>query len=318
MTIKVFVDGQEGTTGLQIHERLGRRADIEVLAIDPQRRKEAASRAELLNACDVAFLCLPDDASREAAVLTTNPKTKLIDASTAHRTDPAWTYGLPELDSAQRAKLRAAKRLSVPGCHASGFVLIVRPLVDAGILPRDYPLTCHSLSGYSGAGKKLIAVHEGPRTRQDKLHAPRPYALTLKHKHLPEMHKHTGLAGPPLFMPVVGDYYQCMAVSVPLLPRLLARKVSTRDVHQALTERYQGERFVKVLPLDSDAVLDGGFLDPMACNGSNRLDLIVFGNDDQLLVVARFDNLGKGASGAAVQSMNVMLGLDEGLGLECA
>ena len=162
------------------------------------------------------------------------------------------------------------------------------------------------------------AAIQGPRTRQDKLHAPRPYALTLKHKHLPEMHKHTGLAGPPLFMPVVGDYYQCMAVSVPLLPRLLARKVSTRDVHQALTERYQGERFVKVLPLDSDAVLDGGFLDPMACNGSNRLDLIVFGNDDQLLVVARFDNLGKGASGAAVQSMNVMLGLDEGLGLECA
>jgi N-acetyl-gamma-glutamyl-phosphate reductase len=316
MTTKVFVDGQEGTTGLQIHERLGQRADIEVLAIDPGRRKDPAARTKLLNACDVAFLCLPDDAARESVALTTSPKTKIIDASTAHRTDPAWAYGLPELDSAQRAKLCDAKRVSVPGCHATGFVLIVRPLVDAGILPKDYPLTCHSLSGYSGAGKKLIAVYEGQRTRQDKLHAPRPYALTLRHKHLPEMQKHTGLAGPPLFMPVVGDYYQGMAVSVPLLSRLFAKKASVKEVHEVLAARYQGERFVKVLPSGSDDVLDSGFLDPMACNGSNRLDLFVFGNDDHVLVVARFDNLGKGASGAAVQSMNVMFGLDEGLGIE--
>ena len=315
MTTKVFVDGQEGTTGLQIHERLQERTDIEVLTIDPDRRKDPAARAELLNACEVAFLCLPDDASREAVGLTTNPNTRLIDASTAHRTDPTWTYGLPELAPTQRIKLREAKRISVPGCHATGFVLIARPLVDVGILPVDYPLTCHSLSGYSGGGKKLIAVHEGNRTCQDKLHAPRPYALNLKHKHLPEMKAHTGLASPPLFMPVVGDYYQGMAVSVPLLPRLLTRKVSVREVHQVLADRYQGERFVQVLPYDSDADLDGGFLDPMACNGTNRLDLFVFGNDDQVLVIARFDNLGKGASGAAVQSMNVALGLDESFGL---
>ncbi len=315
MTTKVFVDGQEGTTGLQIHERLGQRADIEVLAIAPERRKDPAARAALLNACDVAFLCLPDDASREAAALTTNPKTKLIDASTAHRTDPAWTYGLPELAPAQRARIRETTRVSNPGCHATGFVLIVRPLVDAGILPLDYPITCHSLSGYSGAGKKLIGIHEGPRTPQDHLHAPRPYALTLQHKHLPEMQKHTGLPRPPLFMPVVGDCYKGMAVSVPLVRRFLPSSPSASKVHEVLAARYQGERFVKVLPFGSSDVLDTGFLDPMACNGTNRLDLFVFGNDEQILVVARFDNLGKGASGAAVQSMNIMLGLDEGLGL---
>jgi N-acetyl-gamma-glutamyl-phosphate reductase len=311
----VFVDGQEGTTGLRIHEYLAQRSDVEVLSIDPERRKDAAERARLLNAADVAFLCLPDDAAREAAAMVNNPLTCLIDASTAHRIAPGWAFGLPELAPGQRDRLRAAKRIANPGCHASAFILLLRPLVDAGIVPASLPISATSITGYSGGGKKMIAQYE--RGGEARLAAPRPYALALKHKHLPEMQVHGGLQNPPLFMPVVGNFYKGLAVTVPLHLAQLAPGRSAKDIHRALAQRYEGERFIRVLPLSDPAVLDagGGFFDVMGANDSNRVDIFVFANDSQALLIARLDNLGKGASGAAVQTMNLHLGIDEGLGL---
>ena len=313
MSYKVFVDGQEGTTGLRIHEYLAARSDVEVLRIDADRRKDAAERARLLNAADVAFLCLPDAASREAAALVTNPNTCLIDASTAHRTVPGWVFGLPELAADQREKIRGSKRLANPGCHASAFILLMRPLVDAGLVPASLGVSATSITGYSGGGKKMIEQYEaGGDARLD---APRPYGLTLAHKHLPEMMAHTGLTTKPVFMPIVGKFYKGLAVSVPLHLSSLSTGASAESVHVALSRRYEGERFVRVMPLRDAPTLEDGFFDVQACNDSNRVDLFVFANDDQLLLMSRLDNLGKGASGAAVQSMNVHLGLDEGLGL---
>jgi N-acetyl-gamma-glutamyl-phosphate reductase len=311
----VFVDGQEGTTGLRIHEYLAQRNDVEVLSIDPERRKDAAERARLLNAADVAFLCLPDDAAREAAAMVNNPRTCLIDASTAHRIAPGWAFGLPELVPGQRDRLRAAKRIANPGCHASAFILLLRPLVDAGIVPAGLPISATSITGYSGGGKKMIEQYE--RGGEARLAAPRPYALALKHKHLPEMQVHGGLQNPPLFMPVVGNFYKGLAVTVPLHLAQLAPGSSAKDIHRALAQRYEGERFIRVLPLSDPAVLDtgGGFFDVMGANDSNRVDIFVFANDTQAMLIARLDNLGKGASGAAVQTMNLHLGIDEGLGL---
>lgn len=325
MKHRVFVDGQEGTTGLRIHEYLAQRDDIEVLRIDPELRKDAAERARLLNAADVAFLCLPDAASREAAALVTNPATCLIDASTAHRTAPGWVFGLPELAPAQRAAIRGSKRIANPGCHASAFILLIRPLVDAGLLPADAPLTATSITGYSGGGKSMIRDYEAapfaPGAGSDAstpyapLAAPRPYALALAHKHLPEMKTHTGLASPPVFMPIVGPFYKGLTVSVPLHLSQLGGTVSAADLQAALTQRYAGERFIRVMPLCDEATLAEGFFDVQASNDTNRVDLFVFASDTQVLLMARLDNLGKGASGAAVQSMNVHLGVDEGLGL---
>lgn len=322
MKHRVFVDGQEGTTGLRIHEYLAQRDDIEVLRIDPELRKDAAERARLLNAADVAFLCLPDAASREAAALVTNPHTCLIDASTAHRTAPGWAFGLPELAPGQRAAIRASKRIANPGCHASAFILLLRPLVDAGLIPSTAPVSATSLTGYSGGGKSMIRDYEaalapgGASPAPDApLAAPRPYALTLAHKHLPEMKAHTGLSSPPVFMPVVGPFYKGLAVSVPLHLSQLGSTVGAADLHAALQQRYAGERFIRVMPLRDEATLAGGFFDVQGCNDTNRVDLFVFGSDTQVLLMARLDNLGKGASGAAVQAMNVHLGLDEGLGL---
>jgi len=314
MSYKVFVDGQEGTTGLRIHEYLARRPDIEVLRIDAERRKDNVERARLLNAADVAFLCLPDAASREAVSLVDNPNTCLIDASTAHRTVPGWTFGMPELAPGQRDAIRASKRIANPGCHASAFILALRPLVDAGLVPADAAVSATSLTGYSGGGKKMIEQYqEGGDVRLD---APRPYALGLAHKHLPEMAAHTGLQQPPVFLPVVANFYKGLAVSVPLHLSQLKPGTDAAALQHALAERYAGESFIRVMPLGGDpATVEEGFFDVQACNDTNRVDIFVFANAHQALLLTRLDNLGKGASGAAVQAMNVHLGVEESLGL---
>jgi N-acetyl-gamma-glutamyl-phosphate reductase len=309
---KVFVDGQEGTTGLQIRERLLDHGGVTLLEIDPARRKDVAERQRLLNEADIAFLCLPDAAAKESAALVTNSRTRLIDASTAHRTDPAWVYGLPELNKAQRAKIRDAGRVANVGCHAVGFILLMHPLVATGVVGKDYPVACHSLTGYSGGGKKMIADYEAPGRPRFPLGAPRHYALGMSHKHLPEMQKYGGLGFAPSFNPIVCDFYKGMAVVVPLARRLLPKKPMLQEVHGVLAEYYAGERFVKVMPFNDGANLDDGAFDTLGSNDTNRNDIFVFGNDENMVLVSRLDNLGKGASGNAVQNMNLMLGLDEG------
>ena len=313
MKYRAFVDGQEGTTGLRIHEYLAQRDDIEVLRIAADKRKDAAERARLLNAADVAFLCLPDVAAREAAALVTNPGTCLIDASTAHRIAPGWVFGLPELAPGQRELIRASKRIANPGCHASSFILLLRPLVDAGLVPATLAISATSITGYSGGGRKMIEQYEAGGDL--RLEAPRPYALGLAHKHLPEMTAHTGLRVAPLFMPIVGNFYKGLSVSVPLHFSQLSRGNTAGDLQAALEQRYAGERFIRVMPLRDPATLADGFFDVQASNDTNRVDLFVFASDTQAVLMARLDNLGKGASGAAVQAMNVHLGLGEGLGL---
>jgi N-acetyl-gamma-glutamyl-phosphate reductase len=313
MKHRVFVDGQEGTTGLRINEYLAGRSDVEVLRIDADKRKDAAERARLLNAADVAFLCLPDAAAKEAVALVNNPDTCIIDASTAHRTNPEWVFGLPELAKGQRDALRKSKRIANPGCHSSAFILAVRPLVDAGLLPRHAAISAQSITGYSGGGKKMIEQYEAGGDA--KLQSPRPYGLGLAHKHLPEMAAHTGLQHAPIFMPVVGPFLKGLAVSVPLHISQLAAGATPESVHQALVKHYEGERFVRVAPLRDPAVLEDGFFDVQAENDTNNVTIFVFANALQILLIARLDNLGKGASGAAVQCMNIHLGVDEGLGL---
>jgi len=316
MKPKIYVDGQEGTTGLRIHEHLAGRTDVEVLRIDGEKRKELAERKRLLNAADVVFLCLPDEASREAVGLIDNGRTKVIDASTAFRTDPAWAYGLPELSAAAREKIRGSRRIAVPGCHASAFLLPVGPLVAAGMIAREAVLTCFSLTGYSGAGKKMIAAYEAADAPA-KLQPPRHYALKMRHKHLPEMRVLAGLAHAPLFTPVICNTHSGLAVETYLPPAVLARKTTAAEIREVLARHYAGERFVRVMPFDAEGVqgLDEGFLDITACNGTNRADVFVFGHEEQIAVITRLDNLGKGASGAAVQCMNLALGFEEGAGL---
>jgi N-acetyl-gamma-glutamyl-phosphate reductase len=312
---KVFVDGESGTTGLEIRSRLEKREDIELLKIDPARHRDISERAKFLNAADLAFLCLPDAASREAVSLVTNSKTRIIDSSTAFRTDPSWVYGWPEMSPEQREKIKKSKRTAVPGCHATGFNAAVYPLAAGGILPKDYPICATSVSGYSGGGKKLISTYEDTRKGDPALDSPRYYALGLKHKHLPEMVMVNGLAFEPVFTPLVGPFYRGMLVSLPLSRRLLSKKLDAKDIWEYYSEFYKNVRFINVMPFGGEDCLDGGFLGADGCNGTNRLDIFVFGHDDQILVMSRLDNLGKGASGAAVQCMNIMLGLDEGTGL---
>lgn len=314
MSYTVYVDGQEGTTGLQINELLARRRDIEVLRIADELRKDSRERARLLNAADVVFLCLPDQAAREAAGRVTNPRTCVIDASTAHRVDPAWVFGLPELAREQRDRLRRSKRISNPGCHATAFILLIRPLVDAGLIDPRLGLAATSITGYSGGGRKLIEQYRAEPLPQ-RLQSPRPYGLGLAHKHVPEMTRWSGLQTRPVFMPVVANFYKGLAVSVPLHLSVLSKGADAGRLHDVLGERYAGERFIRTMPLSDVAALDSGYFDVQACNDSNRCEIFVFGSTDQAILIARLDNLGKGASGAAVQSMNLHLGLDEALGL---
>jgi N-acetyl-gamma-glutamyl-phosphate reductase len=309
----VFIDGREGTTGLQIHERLRGRGDLELLEIPAEKRKDPQARRELVNAADFLVTCLPDAAAKESIGMIDNPRTRVLDPSTAHRTAPGWIYGFAELAPDQRQAIRGAARVTVPGCHAIGFVAALRPLVQAGVVASDAPIAAFSLTGYSGGGKKMIEEYEGKA--DERLGAPRAYALGMHHKHLPEMQTLVGLAHPPLFEPVVSNFYQGMLVSIPLAARFLTRKMSPAGVHDILSRHYEGERFVRVMPLSADGSSEGGALYPTACNGTNRLELFVFGHDDQLLVCARLDNLGKGASGNAVQNLNLMIGADEATGL---
>ena len=306
----IYIDGQAGTTGLQIYQRLGDREDITLLSIDPSKRKDAAERKKLLNAADLVFLCLPDAASVEAVSLIDNPNVRVIDASTAHRTNPAWTYGFSELSAAQKDAIRTTKRLANPGCHATGFISSTAPLVQAGIIPTDYPMTCYSLTGYSGGGRKMIAEYEAA-DRAASLDAPNIYGLSLKHKHLPEMQKVAGLKVPPVFSPILGDIYQGMATSVLLHNRLLRGSPTAEDLCDMLSAYYEGQKLVSVAPF-------GGTTPRLSANalaGSDRLEITVCGHEEQTMLTARFDNLGKGASGAAVQNMNLMLGFDETAGL---
>ncbi|WP_027792933.1 N-acetyl-gamma-glutamyl-phosphate reductase [Paraburkholderia acidipaludis] len=314
MSTKVFVDGQEGTTGLKIFEYLSARADVEILRIDEAKRKDVEERRRLINASDVTFLCLPDVASRESASLVENDRTVLIDASTAFRTSSDWAYGLPELTRQQRERVRTSKRIAVPGCHASAFVLAMRPLVEAGLVGPDFAAHAYSLTGYSGGGKKMIAEYEAGGN--PKLMSPRPYALGLAHKHLPEMKAHGGLSSTPVFTPVVGPFYKGLAVTTYFSPKQLTRGAKPEDVLALYAEYYAGEAFVRVAPFNADENLDGGAFDVQANNDTNRVDLFVFGNDEQFVTVARLDNLGKGASGAAIQCMNLAVGAAEDTGLK--
>ncbi|MBR5090995.1 MAG: N-acetyl-gamma-glutamyl-phosphate reductase [Ruminiclostridium sp.] len=311
---KIFIDGQEGTTGLKIIERLKDRTDIELLRISDELRKNTDERRKFINASDFTILCLPDAAAKEAVSLIENDHTRIIDASTAHRTNPDWAYGFPELSPEHREKIRTSKRVAVPGCYASGFISMAYPLVKSGILPTDYPVSVHAVSGYSGAGKKGISQYESP-DRAKEFDTPRQYALTQQHKHLPEMRVIPGLDYEPTFNPYVCDYFAGMTVSLPLHTRLLAKKVTPADVREMFAEHYKGSNFVKVAELDGKDVLPDGFIGANTLENTNNMEIIVSGNESRLLIVSRLDNLGKGASGAAVQCLNIMMGIDETTGL---
>ncbi len=326
MSAKVFIDGEAGTTGLQIRQRLEGRPDIALLSIAPERRKEQAARAEMMNAADAVILCLPDDAAREAVTLVTNPATRIIDASTAHRVFPGWAYGFAELAPGQRAKIAAATRIANPGCYATGAIALIRPLVDAGLLPSGWPLFVNGISGYSGGGKGLIAEFENETPPPGSHDAFRPYGLSLAHKHLPEIVRYGAIAEPPLFTPAVGRFAQGMIIELPLHLGKLPGKPGADDLTAAYEAHYKGERFIEVLSAAESAEVQkartgaAGFhalIDPENLNNTNRLRIMVFGNpaNGQAMALALLDNLGKGASGAAVQNLNLALGLDEAAGL---
>lgn len=303
---KIFIDGSAGTTGLRIRERLAAREGAQLLTLPEELRKDQAARKDALNSCDIAFLCLPDDAAIEAAAMVENPNVVVIDTSTAHRVNPDWTYGLPEL-AGQRAKIGVAKRIANPGCHATGFIVLTAPLVAAGILPPTANCSCFSLTGYSGGGKKMIAEYEG-EDRSSLLDSPRQYGLTQQHKHLKEMAKFAGVPA-PAFCPIVGDFYSGMEVTVPVFPSQLGCTLD--EISRILRQAYQGPIVGFV-----DGGDEGGFLSANAFSGKDTMQVAAFGNDDRAILVARYDNLGKGASGAAIQNMNIILGVDETLGLE--
>ena len=314
MAVKVYIDGQEGTTGLKILERFEGRNDIEIIRISEEKRKDSAERARLINSADYVFLCLPDEASREAVSFVDNDHVRIIDASTAHRTNPDWAYGFPELSAEHREKITKSNRVAVPGCYASGFASIVYPLVNNGIIPADFPVFAYATSGYSGAGKKAIAVYEG-EDKPFEFNSPRQYALSQQHKHLPEMKAVSGLEYTPMFNPIICDYFSGMVVSVPIQTRMLANTVTAEQVHAMYEKHYAGSKMVEVMPLMSMEEQKSFFLASNTLSGVNKLQVFVFGNDEQILLCARLDNLGKGASGAAVQCLNIMMGIDETTGL---
>ena len=313
MKTKIFIDGSEGTTGLRIYERFEGRDDVELLKISSELRKDVNERKRLINESDITFLCLPDDAARESVSLVENENVRIIDTSTAHRTLDDWAYGFAELSETHRDKIKNGKRVAVPGCYATGFISLVYPMIDKGIMPADYPVSAFGLSGYSGAGKKVIAAYEDTDRPVD-FDAPREYALTQGHKHLKEMQKITGLARTPLFSPIICDYYSGMVMSVPLYTDMLNGKQTVESVHKMFSEFYAGEAFIKVMPLDAEAGV-GNMLAGNACSGWDGLRIFVTGNEDRIVLSSQFDNLGKGASGAAIQCLNIMLGCEEGKGL---
>ena len=306
---KVFIDGGHGTTGLRINEYLAGRDDIEVLSIDPEKRKDLGARVGMIMQADVTILCLPDAAAAEIAAAAPNDSV-IIDTSTAHRTAPGWTYGMPELSAGQREAIRNSTRIANPGCHASGFILLVKPLIDAGLLDRGALLTCFCMTGYSGGGKKMIASYEDPE-RNGFLSSPGQYALGQSHKHLPEMMKMTGLENAPCFSPVVADFYSGMVMTVPLHAKLLKGMAGISDVKKALRGSYDAEPLITV----HDAAPESGTVYSNPMSGKNGMEIYVTGNDDRMLLIASYDNLGKGASGAAVQNMNIVLGAEETAGL---
>ena len=312
---RIFIDGKAGTTGLKIFSRFQNRPELELIQIDEDKRKDPAERAKCINDSDITFLCLPDPAAIEAAALVTNPKVKLIDTSTAHRTLPDWAYGFPELAPAFREKIVSSNRIAVPGCYASGFISIARPLVELGLAPADYPFSCTGISGYSGGGKKMIAEYESAdRPAHSKLDAPKSYGLGLAHKHLPEMQKISGLAHTPAFVPVVCDYYSGMQVLVPLDLKLAG--TSAEAVAAGIADYYKEGATVSVHALNEPLPENGLYSN--ALSGSDRMELYMTVNaaGDQMMLVSLFDNLGKGSSGAAIQCMNLMLGMNETEGLE--
>lgn len=310
---KVFIDGSEGTTGLRINERFEGRDDIEILKIDSELRKDPAEIKKFINASDVTFLCLPDAAAREAVSMVENENTIIIDTSTAHRTEAGWAYGYPELSKAHRDAIKNGKRIAVPGCHATGFITLVYPVIAEGIMPVCYPVSSFSLTGYSGGGKKMIAEYEG-NERSGELDSPREYALSQSHKHLKEMKAVTGLDRLPLFSPIVADYYSGMLVSVPIYTDMLKKKVSPEEMRDMFAEFYEGEKFIKVMPFGAEEE-SRNFLGSNNVSGWDGIEIYVTGNEDRILLSSRFDNLGKGASGAAVQCLNIVMGCDEAKGL---
>ncbi len=315
---RVFIDGQEGTTGLEIRQRLEKRDDIELVLIDDSLRKDPAAKKECINEADLVILCLPDDIARQSVGLVENSSTRIIDASTAHRTNPDWVYGLPELShdpftgehTDWAEKIANARFVANPGCYPTGFVLMVNPLVGAGVLPRDYPVTVHALSGYSGGGKKLIQLHNSDGCGQSKNLACRPYGFSLEHKHQTEMKYFGGLSHTPLFSPSVGDFYRGMLVHVPMFSSFLQKNSDVDEIRAILDEAYENQVFVRVMGPPMDQYLDQGFLSPLGCNHTNRVDIFVWGSTNHILLTACLDNLGKGAAGAAIQNLNLMLGCD--------
>ncbi len=307
--IKVFIDGQAGTTGLQLKSKLVRHSGVEIIEIEESKRKDSEERQKLMNSSDVVFLCLPDAAAVEAVKLVTNPDTVIIDASTAHRTADGWDYGFPELSEKHRENIRNSKRIANPGCHATGFISLVYPLISEGIMPANYPVTAHSITGYSGGGNKMIGEYEDEK-RPSAYDSPRQYGLTQKHKHLPEMKKITGLDYEPVFNPIVSDYYCGMAVSVPLHTALLNKCKTADELFDFYRSYYADSIFISVKELP-----ESGFISPMGLEGTNNLVIYVGGNDERVTLTAVFDNLGKGASSAALQNMNIAMGFDENTAL---
>ena len=313
MKTKIFIDGSEGTTGLRIYERFEGRDDIELLKISPELRKDAAERKRLINESDITFLCLPDAAAIEAVAMLENDHTCIIDTSTAHRTESGWAYGFAELSPAHREAIKTGKKIAVPGCHATGFISLLYPMIAKEVLTPDFPVAAFSVTGYSGGGKKMIAQYEDS-DRDISLKAPREYALSQQHKHIKEMKAVTGLTRLPLFSPIVADYYSGMVVSISIYTDLMKQPKSPEELRQFFADYYAGEQFIKVMPFGAEAETNG-FMSGNVCSGWDGLRIYVTGNEERMVVTAQFDNLGKGASGAAVQCMNILLGCDESKGL---